>query len=192
VECDENKNIVGINIPNEQLLVGFISPEIGKLTMLQKLNLGGGKIKGTIPNELGSCTLLQELNLSKNNIEGTIPPGFSNLAALKKIYLDGNPKLSGVIDLPLLETVQTDSSVIVNGGKKSSTVDIVTRTSVQSSVPITTVGAKDAEVATAAPPPAETEPAGKKVGSKKEKKKGKVIYVNSRIYWLHLPRKRIS
>ncbi|XP_073109427.1 uncharacterized protein [Elaeis guineensis] len=81
-------------------LTGKISPDIGNLTFLQKLNLSGNQLQGYIPQELGRLSNLQFLNLMDNALGGTIPTSFANCSNLVLIWLDSN-KLIGEIPVEL-------------------------------------------------------------------------------------------
>ena len=50
-----------------------------------------------------------ELNLPNNNLEGTIPPKVSDLPYLVKLYLNGNPKLKGVLPASLTNLTQLNT-----------------------------------------------------------------------------------
>ncbi|CAN0190714.1 unnamed protein product, partial [Ectocarpus fasciculatus] len=47
-----------------------IPPEVGNLTALQHLYLGGNQLSGSIPPELGQLAALKTLNLSGNKLTG--------------------------------------------------------------------------------------------------------------------------
>ena len=52
--------------------------EFGRLAMLEALYLHGNEMSGAIPPELGKLTMLEHLNLG-NNLSGCVPPGLSDL-----------------------------------------------------------------------------------------------------------------
>ncbi|KAE9598567.1 hypothetical protein Lal_00021044 [Lupinus albus] len=54
-------------------LDGPLSPKIGALVELTKLNLGKNQLSGRIPAEILSCTKLQLLDLGRNSFSGEIP-----------------------------------------------------------------------------------------------------------------------
>uniref|UniRef100_J3N941 Receptor kinase-like protein Xa21 n=1 Tax=Oryza brachyantha TaxID=4533 RepID=J3N941_ORYBR len=58
---------------NSFSLSGHISPSLGNLSFLRKLDLGGNLLVGEIPPELGRLSRLLSLNLSENALQGTIP-----------------------------------------------------------------------------------------------------------------------
>ena len=75
---------------------GSIPPELGNLTNLQYLVLGGNRLSGPIPPELGNLTNLQSLSLFSNQLSGPIPPELGNLTNLQSLSLFSN-QLSGPI-----------------------------------------------------------------------------------------------
>ena len=77
-------------------LEGPITPEIGKLTMLNELNLSLNKLSGSLPEELGELENLQVLQAGANSFSGPIPPELGNLAELIVLNLSRN-SLSGTI-----------------------------------------------------------------------------------------------
>nr|XP_010917821.2 receptor kinase-like protein Xa21 [Elaeis guineensis] len=81
-------------------LAGQISPDIGNLTLLQRLNLSGNQLQGYIPQELGRLSNLQFLILKDNALEGTIPTSLANCSNLMLLSLDYN-KLVGEIPTEL-------------------------------------------------------------------------------------------
>ena len=87
---DENNNLNGV-IPND----------IGDLSNLTYLNLGGGaraynNLTGEIPVDIGKLTQLTVLHLGWNNLTGNIPSEFGNLINLKWLALGGNQLFGNV------------------------------------------------------------------------------------------------
>ena len=80
-------------------LSGTIPPEIGGLTYLQQLHLGGNQLMGTIPTEIGNLTNLEELVLANNQLT-FIPPEIGDLTNLQYLYLSDN-QLTGSIPTEL-------------------------------------------------------------------------------------------
>lgn len=72
------------------ILKGELPPELGNLTELQVLSLGGTGLSGEIPREVGNLTNLVELWLWGNELSGEIPPELGNLANLEVLDLNGN------------------------------------------------------------------------------------------------------
>ncbi|ESR63266.1 protein kinase domain-containing protein [Citrus sinensis] len=75
---------------------GGIPEEIGNLTNLTTIYLGGNKLNGSIPFTLRELQKLQYVGLKDNKLEGKIPYDICHLAKLYKLDLGGN-KLSGSI-----------------------------------------------------------------------------------------------
>ena len=95
VTTDANGWATELNLTSNQLK-GEMPPELGSLTNLKVLALGGNELTGTIPTWLGSLANLEELYLWGNELTGEIPSELSNLANLKVLALDGN-ELTGTI-----------------------------------------------------------------------------------------------
>ncbi|KAH1151966.1 hypothetical protein GYH30_045448 [Glycine max] len=89
---------------------GTIPSDIGKLTHLLSLDLGGNSyLHGQIPYQLGNLTHLQYLDLSYNYLDGELPYQLGNLSQLRYLDLGGN-SFSGAVpfqagNLPLLHTL---------------------------------------------------------------------------------------
>lgn len=77
-------------------LTGYLSPEIGKLVILQTLDLSNNRFSGTIPATLSNLKMLQQLNMSHNAFQGNIPISIVDLASLESLDLSSN-NLSGII-----------------------------------------------------------------------------------------------
>ncbi|KAK6227839.1 hypothetical protein SCA6_000179 [Theobroma cacao] len=75
-------------------LAGSLSPSIGNLTFLRRLNLSDNRLKGNIPKEVGYLRRLLFFELSSNNLHGKLPLG--DLSKLIRLSLDIN-NLVGVI-----------------------------------------------------------------------------------------------
>ncbi|GLJ30456.1 hypothetical protein SUGI_0602800 [Cryptomeria japonica] len=90
-------------------LLGTISPSIGNLTELVKLELSYNYLNGTIPKEITRLSKLYQLELYNNYLAGEIPAGFGNLTSLKRFdasqnFLKGN--LSEIANLKNLVSLQ--------------------------------------------------------------------------------------
>ena len=73
-------------------LVGSLPPEIGTLSDLRRLEIGGnGGLTGPIPFELSSLADLEALHLQANGLTGSIPAGLGRLTNLEKLLLGSNP-----------------------------------------------------------------------------------------------------
>ena len=94
-------NLDSVRIDDNRLLKGSIPAELGKLSNLEVLDLGGNKLKGSIPAELGKLNNLRVLDLSKNGyirngLKGSIPAELGKLNNLRVLDLSWNG-LSGRI-----------------------------------------------------------------------------------------------
>ncbi len=85
-------------VPNR--LHGSIPAELGNLSKLEYLALGGNHLSGEIPPELGNLTYLRYLLLDRNYLRGGIPPELGGLTNLSGLHLDNNA-LSGSIPTEL-------------------------------------------------------------------------------------------
>ena len=77
-------------------MTGMIPAELGTLTSLEVLSLGGNQLTGPIPTWLGSLTSLETLYLSENQLTGMIPPELGSLTDLRWLRLSEN-QLTGTI-----------------------------------------------------------------------------------------------
>ena len=91
-----------LSLHNNILLIGPIPPELGNLTNLRVLGLRDNNLSGAIPPELGNLTMLGGLELSHNNLSGAIPPELGNLTMLvrRRFGLSHN-NLSGCVPVEL-------------------------------------------------------------------------------------------
>lgn len=67
-----------------------IVSQIGRLTALTSLNVGGMYAVGTIPTQVGRLSLLQELYINYNSLTGTLPTQVSALVRLKTFLFSDN------------------------------------------------------------------------------------------------------
>ena len=84
----------------DQGLTGIAPSELGSLTNLRDLSLGGNQLTGGIPKELGNLANLQALVLYSNQLTGAIPVELGNLSNLRRLSLGGN-QLTGEIPTEL-------------------------------------------------------------------------------------------
>jgi hypothetical protein len=78
VTCSpSNKRVMVLNL-EDQRLVGTLTPSMGNLTYLTRINLGNNGIYGEIPQEMGRLRRLQHLNLSYNSLGGNLPTNLSH------------------------------------------------------------------------------------------------------------------
>jgi len=76
-------------------LSGTIPAELGYLSELREMYLNNNKLVGTIPPTLGHLTKLKVLDLNDNDLTGNIPSELSGMSSIARVYLNGNPKLTG-------------------------------------------------------------------------------------------------
>ncbi|XP_010905750.2 receptor kinase-like protein Xa21 [Elaeis guineensis] len=81
-------------------LGGSLSPSIGNLTFLHRLNLGGNSFFSEIPLELGRLRRLKNLNLSFNSFQGGIPSNLTYCSELRILGLSNN-QLTGKIPVEI-------------------------------------------------------------------------------------------
>ncbi|KAF0901972.1 hypothetical protein E2562_011802 [Oryza meyeriana var. granulata] len=97
VRCDPHSGcVIGLLLSNSNL-TGVISPAIGNLSMLERLELDGNYLSGGVPPELGALSRLKELSLHCNLFDGPIPETLGRLRNITYLTLDGN-NLTG--DIP--------------------------------------------------------------------------------------------
>ena len=82
VFCGRRHQRVTVLDLQSQKLVGSISPNIGNLSFLWKLNLENNSFYNEIPQEIGRLRRLRVLQLNNNTINGTIPSNLSSCANL--------------------------------------------------------------------------------------------------------------
>lgn len=99
VECgfkgSRRGRVVALDLAELKLL-GTITPAVGNLTYLRRLDLSLNHFHGVLPPQLGKLHDLEALQLSHNSIEGQIPPSLSNCSRLVNISINVN-KLQGGI-----------------------------------------------------------------------------------------------
>ena len=82
VRVDDNGRVAGLGLTINRL-VGGIPAELGKLSNLKWLTLGGNQLSGEIPPELGNLSNLEWLFLDNNRLSGKIPAELGNLSNLR-------------------------------------------------------------------------------------------------------------
>ncbi|XP_057838106.1 receptor-like protein kinase 7 [Cryptomeria japonica] len=111
---EEIYSLKGLNILclSNISLLGTISPSIGNLTELVKLELSYNYLNGTIPKEITRLSKLYQLELYNNYLAGEIPSGFGNLTLLQNFdaslnFLNGSlselASLKNLVSLHLYE-----------------------------------------------------------------------------------------
>ena len=77
-------------------LFGTLPTELFALPSLVVLDVSSNGLNGTIPEQVGRLNAsARELDLSNNQLTGPIPTGFGSLTAMTKLFLHGNPGLTG-------------------------------------------------------------------------------------------------
>ncbi|CAM9264786.1 unnamed protein product, partial [Ectocarpus fasciculatus] len=93
IKVDNQGRVVELRLIRNNLQ-GSIPKELGALTKLETLNLGGNNSTGSIPKELGDLTNLEAIHLGDNQLTGTIPKELGALTKLEELFL-GNNQLTG-------------------------------------------------------------------------------------------------
>ena len=88
-------NLTGLDLGGNQLS-GAIPAELGNLSNLTGLGLGGNQLTGAIPSRLGNLSNLAYLRLNHNQLTGAIPSELGNLSNLADLALQHN-QLTGAI-----------------------------------------------------------------------------------------------
>ena len=92
-------------------LTGNIPPELGDLSSLTVINLGGNQLTGSIPPELGGLSNLIRLNLFGNDLSGNIPTELGDLTNLEFLWL-GRNSLTGCLPAGLHDVPEGDAAAI--------------------------------------------------------------------------------
>ena len=95
VEVDNDGRVVGLDLDRSGL-TGRIPADLGYLTKLRRLFLGGNNLSGPIPADLRNLADLTYLSVWGNHLTGPIPPELGNLPNLGYLHLGWND-LSGEI-----------------------------------------------------------------------------------------------
>ena len=90
VTCDSRGRVIYLLLSNSNL-TGIISPAIGNLSALRRLDLHSNQLSGSIPPELGMLSQLKELNLSINLLNGLIPEALGLLKSITYLYIWQQP-----------------------------------------------------------------------------------------------------
>ena len=87
-----------VNIGGNPSLTGDIPPEMAQLTKLVVLYLWGNDLTGPVPSWLGNLTNVWLLSLGNNRLTGPIPPELRRLSNLATLYLAGNGLTGSIPD----------------------------------------------------------------------------------------------
>ncbi len=108
VEIGNLTNLLSLSLGGNQL-ASTIPTDIGNLTNLSYLDLGENQFTGTIPTSIGNLTNLTALLLLRNQLIGTIPTGIENLTDLNTLLLEDNHLTGtippGIVQLTGLRTI---------------------------------------------------------------------------------------
>lgn len=87
--CNSKDEITEINLSSIKLNI-TLSNNLGKLSNLKKLSLGGTGLTGSIPKEIYTLSNLEVLELNDNKLNGEITEDIKNLINLKTLNLKNN------------------------------------------------------------------------------------------------------
>lgn len=108
VSCDDQNNVVELDISGMSLSGKFPGEICSYLPHLRVLHIGFNAITGAFPRGITNCSLLEELNMSSMHLTGALPD-FSQLKLLKILDLSYN-FFSG--DFPMSITNLTNLEVL--------------------------------------------------------------------------------
>ncbi|CAN4092259.1 unnamed protein product [Withania somnifera] len=97
VGCDDQGNVIKINVKGWSLSGQFPNDVCTYLPRLQSLHLGHNNFQGGFPRNITNCSFLEQLNMTKTSLTGQVPD-LSPLQSLKLLDLSSN-QLTG--DFPL-------------------------------------------------------------------------------------------
>ncbi|CAL5392314.1 unnamed protein product [Camellia sinensis] len=100
VSCGPRHQRVTVLNISSLALVGSVSPHIGNLTFLRRIDLGNNSFHGEIPPEIGKLFRLQYLLLLNNSFQGEFPTNLAHCSNLRVIHMGGN-NLGGKIPTEL-------------------------------------------------------------------------------------------
>ena len=113
VTCDNQDNIIGIDLYNNNLL-GAVPSELGELTKLRTLKLMNNDLSGTFPDIWADLDVLEFVDLSNNSFTGNMPSSLGSLVKLNTLYIENNnldgELLSSIADLSLLNVYWTKNN----------------------------------------------------------------------------------
>ncbi|KAK9725081.1 hypothetical protein RND81_05G121200 [Saponaria officinalis] len=95
----KHRRVTGLELYSSGLS-GTISPFIGNLSFLRRLNLENNSFNGLIPQEIGRLFRLKILLLRNNTLVGGIPANLSGCINLQVLFLGAN-KLGGDVPIEL-------------------------------------------------------------------------------------------
>lgn len=89
-------------------LTGTIPPEIGNLTYLRQINVGGNRLTGSIPSEIGKLKHLERAIFNVNELSGRLPVELAECDKLHTFDILGN-KITGSIPVEYAEMFNRDN-----------------------------------------------------------------------------------
>ncbi|GMJ10096.1 hypothetical protein like AT3G47570 [Hibiscus trionum] len=95
IEIGNLSRLIIIEIGGNEL-TEMIPVSIGGLKELQSLSLQDNRLEGSIPSELCHLNKLAFLHLSSNKLSGSVPSCLGNLISLRKLFLDSNKFTSSI------------------------------------------------------------------------------------------------
>ncbi len=104
VTTDANGRVTDLNLFNNGIS-GVLPSELGDLTRLETLWIGGNQLSGSLPSWLGDLTNLQNLQLASNNFSGSLPSWLGDLTNLQDLRLQYN-QLSGSLPSSLGDLIR--------------------------------------------------------------------------------------
>ncbi|CAL0304421.1 unnamed protein product [Lupinus luteus] len=90
-----NGRVIYMNL-SSQGLEGIVTPYIGNITFLTRIDLSYNIFHGEFPQEVGHLLHLQQLYINNNNFSGSIPSNLSHCRGLRE-FDAGRNKLTGTI-----------------------------------------------------------------------------------------------
>ena len=93
--CSELRYLFIVGAIGSGGMCGPIPEEIGNLTKLEELFIGGS-VEGIIPSTIGNCKNLELLELTSTNLTGPIPESIGQLSHLRGLFITNSP-FSGTV-----------------------------------------------------------------------------------------------
>ena len=90
LSCRDSRVVALAYEGSEGRLVGTLPPEMGSMTALEFLDLGGNHLSSTVPALWSQMTALQTLVLGGNELSGQLPASFDQLHNLTSLSLSFN------------------------------------------------------------------------------------------------------
>ncbi|KAL3744463.1 hypothetical protein ACJRO7_013688 [Eucalyptus globulus] len=100
ITCGHRHQRITHLILRSMKLVGSLSPFIGNMSFLQKLDIQNNNFIGEIPLEIGNLYRLKYLGLANNSFSGQIPANISGCKNLEALRLGGN-RLVGEVPIAI-------------------------------------------------------------------------------------------